>query len=121
MYSNRTEQVDIKLTLSSQQAVARHALALKLLLGRQYDACTPIAPGDRLAVSYTLFLDYFDDTAIKLEAINSILADPYVVTDANCAALEEGRLLFYETLKRLDKVIRKIKKRRKAALKVLED
>lgn len=107
---NRVEIVPIDLELNKQESRKRHSLALKILL--------PVVPkteeGDTLKVHYTFTCAYLQETALQLEAIGSICDDPDVIVNAECLPLEEGKILVFEVLKKLEAVIDKVKARKEA-------
>ncbi len=113
-YSYRHEEIPINLKLDKLETMRRHALALKILLGNDMESLK-LQDGDVVNVSWKLVCDYLGDAAIKLEAICSICDDPDVVVDAECDALIEGKVLVYEVLHKLKKLIKKVNKRKAKA------
>ena len=101
----RREHVEIKMELD-KAAYARHASAVRALVP---DFKLQMRGGDTLSVRYKFVIEYFGDVAEKLEAVQTLCSDPDVVQTASCADLEQGRILVYEVLKRLDAVIKQVK------------
>jgi hypothetical protein len=103
----KREKISVHMTLD-KKAYARHAQAVAALLP---DFKAQMEKDDDLKVSYDLFINYFGDVVRCLEAVKKICSDPDVVITASCPELEQGRLLIYEALKRLDSVIKTVRDR----------
>ena len=104
----REEEIKIKLVVG-ESVYKRCEKAVKTLVTPSVE---PSEMGSRtdLLIEYTLWCEYFGDVAKALQAIEEILDDPEtVVREADCAALEEGRILVFEVLTKLQDVIRKVK------------
>lgn len=99
-----SERVDIKMLLDVD-AYKRHALAVKTLVP---DWKQQLKKNDLLKVSYSFWIKYYGNVAEKLAAVAELCDDPEILKEVDCAALEEGRILVYEALKRLDAVIRRL-------------
>jgi hypothetical protein len=104
----KCEEVTIKMMLTGKRAHARHAQSLRDL---PIEEVSDMERDDSLRVAYTLCIGYFGDVVKELEAVKAICSDPDVVVSASCIELTQGRVLVYESLKRLDAVIQEIEKR----------
>jgi len=65
---------------------------------------------DDFGVTYTFTCDYYGDIVRALTAVETIIDDPEtIVSEVDCEMLEEGRILIFEVLTKLDSVIRKVR------------
>jgi hypothetical protein len=103
----RIEAVNIKMKLTGAAAKSHKDAVLTL----NPTALDHIRDDDDLLINYSFIIQYFDDVLGGLEAVQEICEDPDVVLSASCAELEEGRLLVYEVLKKLEAVIKTTKAR----------
>lgn len=101
----RTESVRITMKLAKEVA-DKHEQVVKLLAP---NFAKQLIDGDTLNVTYSFCIDYFGDVVQRLTAVQKLCSDLAVVTQASCEELEEGRLLVYEVLRRLDMLITSIK------------
>lgn len=69
-----------------------------------------IQPDDLINVSYEFSVYYFN-VVKQLQAVLEICSDPDVIVASSCPALEAGRIVIYEALKKLDNVIQHVKGR----------
>ena len=115
MYSQRQENIQVKLELEAE-AAKRHTLAVKLLLNRGIEEYN-LHEGDTIKVDWGMVCGYMGDVAVQLEAVGSICDDPDVVVDAECSALIEGKVLVYEILHKLKKLIKKVQRRQEKELR----
>ena len=115
MYSQRQENIQVKLELEAE-AAKRHTLALKLLLKRGIEEYT-LHEGNTIKIDWEMVCSYLGDVAIQLEALGSLCDDPEVVVNAECPALIEGKVLVYEVLHKLKKLIKKVQRRQEKALR----
>lgn len=102
----RRETVTIKMELDAT-AYDRHAAAVDMLVGSQNPQ-----GNDLLKVNYRFFIEYSGSVVEALTAVKDICADPDVVVSVSCTELEQGRLLVYETLNRLETLIDAVRDRR---------
>lgn len=102
----RSETVKIGMNLQFE-AYERHREAVRTLLPA-FD--TRMSAGDDLKVNYTFSIDYFGDVVKKLTAVQELCEDPEIISDANCVTLQEGRILCYAVLKKLEAVLKGLKK-----------
>jgi len=107
---DKFEQVDIKMILDKLRSVERHRLALGVLLPYKVPSMNE---GDKLEVTWSFVIQYLFNTAIALEAINSICDDPEVILDVDCKALKEGEILIYSVLSKLQALMYSITQREK--------
>lgn len=115
-YYNRVEEIPIDMELD-KSAFDRHALALKIIMPNG----VPVMENkDTLKVHWKMTCAYLEETALALEAIGSICDDPEVIVNANCAPLEEGKILVFNVLEKLKKVIKKIRKRKVKAMRRMQ-
>jgi hypothetical protein len=103
----KQEEVNIRMTLDPA-AYARHAQAVGVLVPNFKEQ---MLKDDELKVAYDFTIEYFGNVVRKLEAVEKICSDPDVVVAASCPELEQGRLLVYEALKRLEAIIKSMKGR----------
>lgn len=99
----RREKVEIKMTLH-KEAFERHKKAVKILL-----VPPEMMEDDSLVITYKFFCEYFGNVVACLQAVEEICDDPDIIKEADCEALEEGRILVYEVLRKLEAVIQKVK------------
>ena len=70
----------------------------------------PMGEGDNLKITYSFYIDYYGKIVKALTAVETIIDDPEtVISQVDCEMLEEGRILVFEVLRKLDDVIRKVK------------
>jgi len=103
----KTESVKITMKLA-KEAADKHEQAVKLLAP---NFAKQLMSGDTLNVSYSFCIDYFGNVERRLTAVQELCSDTAVVTQASCEELEEGRLLVYEVLSKLDALIADVKAR----------
>ncbi len=66
--------------------------------------------GDNFKITHTFCCDYYGQIVRALTAIKMIIDDPEtVIPKVDCEILEEGRILVFEMLRKLNDVIRKVK------------
>jgi len=88
-----------------KSTVERLKDAVEALVGPQ-----DMVEGDDLKITYTFCCDYYGQIVRALTAVETILDDPEtVISKVDCEMLEEGRILVFEVLRKLDDVIRKVK------------
>jgi hypothetical protein len=92
----------------TKDAADKHEDAVKTLIR---NLKTQLRDGDTLKVTYDFIVQYYGDIVRKLQAVGVICSDPSVVVTASCGELEEGRILVYEVLKKLDHVIQLARQR----------
>ncbi len=102
----RLETVKIGMDLHPA-AYERHRAAVRTLVP-DYDQ--QMFNGDTLKVSYSLSIGYFGEVVKQLHAVQELCEDPEVISDANCVTLQEGRILCYAVLKKLEAVLKGLKK-----------
>lgn len=103
------ERVDILMTLEAA-AYERHKEAIEVLDPSHKDADS--GPDDIINVRYKFWVHYHG-VVKQLQAVQEICDDPDVITATSCADLEEGRILIYEVLKKLDNIIQQVKERKR--------
>ena len=92
------------------KAYARHSQAISALpLTKPIKG--KVEKSDVLNVDYTLTAQYIGNVAKALEAVKELCSDPDIIVTASCADLMQGRILFYEALKRLEAIIKEVEKR----------
>lgn len=101
----REEEVQIIMKLN-KEAFDKHEKAVRALCP---DLETDLKDGDDLRVDYKFFIQYFGSVEEKLKVVGELCSDSAVIIEADCAMLEEGKILCYRILKQLDNVIRIIK------------
>ncbi len=107
----RTETVSIRMEVRGD-AYEKHKESITTLVpDYQDDKYVDKQPDDTIVVGYS-FLVTYSNVVRNLRAVQAICDDPDVVVTADCGALEEGRILAYETLKKLDNIIRQVKDRK---------
>ena len=104
----RTETICLNMEVKGSM-YEKHRKAVHILTPK-YGRYTDIQPDDTIKISYKFWASYYG-VVQNLQAVQDICDDPDVVVKADCAALEEGRILVYETLKKLDNIIQKVKGR----------
>jgi len=93
------------------EAYQKHKEAIDTLSpGYQDNRFVIIQPDDIIDVKYNFHLSYHG-VVQQLQAVKDLCEDPDVVVTADCAALEAGRILVYETLKKFDSIIQHVKGR----------
>lgn len=108
-----SERLSIKMNIEGRQvpAVRRQLDVLRECSALNLDPAT-VRPGDLVKVEYTVFCQYFGNTARALAAVNEICANhPEVVKAVEWKELERGRMLLHETLTRLDQLMTTVRKR----------
>ena len=101
---SRIESLHIEMSMDKSM-YKKHIAAMKLLIP---DLDVQMAKGDTLNLRYDLRIEYLGKVAECLEAVGELCEDRMVVTKASCKELEEGRILLYEVLKKLDHVIKMV-------------
>ncbi len=96
------QSVDICMTLDKSRYEKHKADVAVLTDKRAMD----VTEDDLVKLKYKFFIHYIGDIARKLEAVGNICDDPAVVRDIKCWQLKEGRILIYEVLKKLDRLIK---------------
>ncbi|MHC4705019.1 MAG: hypothetical protein ACYTFQ_31100 [Planctomycetota bacterium] len=99
----RTEHIEIKMELD-KAAYDRHRKAVE-----DFSPHLQVSEGDTLKLTYNFYCDYHGDIVKKLTAVKEFCSDPAIVHKASCSELEEGRVLVYEVLKKLDEVIQLVR------------
>ncbi len=102
----RQEKIEIGMVVD-KSVCERCEKAVKTLVETDI---SQMVSGDDLVITYRFYCDYFGNVVEALQAVEKILDDPEtVVKKADCVALEEGRILIFEVLTKLNDVIRKVK------------
>jgi len=94
------ETVHVVMTLDAK-AVDKHKKALETL-----DAFRSTKNEDTLKIHYRFDILYYNVVA-SLKAVQELCRDPNVVNQVNCDALEKRRILIYQVLEELEKLIKK--------------
>jgi hypothetical protein len=90
-------------------AYEKHRKAINILCP-DYDRYTNVPTDDMVHIRYKFWASYYG-VVKNLQAVQDLCDDPDVVVTVDCAELEEGRILIYETLKKLDNIIQHVKDR----------
>ncbi|KPK54268.1 MAG: hypothetical protein AMS22_06080 [Thiotrichales bacterium SG8_50] len=105
MNPTRIENVKIKMELD-YDAYLRNKEAVTALTSVEN-----VREGDKLKITYDFSCWYLGDIVEKLTAVETICNDPATIKTASCSELEEGRILVYKVLRKLDDVIRQVRER----------
>ena len=105
----RTETVCINMVVKGS-AYDKHKKAIHILTPN-YGRYTDIQLNDTICIHYKFWASYYD-VVQKLQSVQDICDDPDVVVTVDCSELEAGRILVYETLKKLDSIIQQVKDRK---------
>jgi hypothetical protein len=103
----KTEAVTINMKIDREMSL-KHKPAIKTILP---NFKTQLEGKDHLNLKYEFFINYFGDVERKLRAVHSLCKDPGVIIDASCDEIEEGKILVYKVLKRLEEVIQTVRGR----------
>ena len=98
----RHESVRINMKLS-KSSLLNHLEVVKLLRPDVVDL--HMDDDTTLSLDYDFSIAYLGDVATNLQAVQELCEAPDVVMEASCAELEQGRILVYEVLKKLDRLI----------------
>jgi len=98
----KSENVKIRMKLS-KSGLLHHLETIKLLRPDVVDL--QMGDEDSLTVSYDFTIAYLGNVAKALQAVQTLCEAPDVVMEASCEELEQGRILVYEVLKRLEAII----------------
>lgn len=90
-------------------AYEKHRKAITLL-DPEYGRYANIQTADTIKIRYKFWASYYG-VVENLQAVQGLCDDPDVVVEADCDELEGGRILIYETLKKLDNIIQHVKGR----------
>ena len=104
----RTEAIRINMKVKGSM-YEKHRKAVNLLVP-DYDRYANVQTDDTINISYKFWATYYG-VVQNLQAVQSLCDDPDVVVKVDCAELEKGRILIYETLKKLDNIIQHVKGR----------
>jgi len=97
-----TEQVVFNLKLTHEQSERNKNDVRKFIKNPP-----PTEQDDVLNLTYTLYLEYFGEVAERLEAIERLSKDGAVI-GGSVDEINQGRILIFDVLKRLEKLTVKV-------------
>jgi hypothetical protein len=100
---SRIENVRISMELS-KSGFLEHLETIKLLRPDAVDL--HMDDDTTLSLDYDFSISYLSSVAEHLKAVQTLCEAEDVVVKASCEELEQGRILIYEVLKRLDAIIK---------------